>query len=100
MYAEAELALIGMNRYDDALEMAAQAARLGVTSSGNTLTAGYLDGKEDVVAAQVNAIRASGIAGGDGVGLAELYRYGVLFGQYGEDERWVRALENCRCPDE
>ena len=56
-YAEAELAMIGMNRYDNALQLGAQSARDGVLASGNALAAGYLAGKDEVVEAQVHELR-------------------------------------------
>ena len=55
MYAEAQLALIGMDDYEDALQLEAQAKRAGVVSTGNSLIAGYLAGNEDVTAKQASA---------------------------------------------
>ncbi|MEO6982166.1 MAG: serine/threonine-protein kinase [Edaphobacter sp.] len=58
-YTEAELAMIGLNRYDDALQLAAQAQRNGVASGGSVLAAAYLGGHEDVVAREVSAVQSS-----------------------------------------
>ncbi len=41
-YAEAELAMIGIGRYDDVLKLEAEAKRFGILGSANVLTAGYL----------------------------------------------------------
>jgi eukaryotic-like serine/threonine-protein kinase len=84
MYAEAELTLIGMNRYDDALQLESQAARVGVMPGGYALTAGYLDGREDIVAARVRAMQDAGVAGGTEVRLGELYRYGIYLDDAGK----------------
>jgi serine/threonine-protein kinase len=89
MYAEAELAMIGMGRYDGALQLEAQAERVGVAPSGNALTAGYLTGKEDIIAAQVSAMqRAVAAATGSGAPMtyAELYRYGLYLDNTGRSE--------------
>jgi serine/threonine-protein kinase len=89
-YAEAELSMIGMNHYDAALQLEAQAARVGVARSGNTLTEGYLAGKEDVVSAQVGTLQ--GAIAGTAVGVAtqmayaELYRYGLYLDNTGSAE--------------
>ncbi|WP_433972525.1 protein kinase domain-containing protein [Tunturiibacter lichenicola] len=56
-YAEAELALIGLGRYDDVLKLEAEAKRAGVFGSANALTAGYLVGRDDLVAGQVDGMR-------------------------------------------
>jgi eukaryotic-like serine/threonine-protein kinase len=88
-YAEAELAMIGMGRYDSALQLEAQAERVGVAPSGNALTAGYLTGKEDVIAAQVSAMQhavAGATDGGAPMTYAELYRYGLYLDNTGSAE--------------
>ena len=56
-YAEAELALIGLGRYDDVLKLEAEAKRAGVLGSANVLTAGYLAGRDDLVAGEVDGMR-------------------------------------------
>ncbi len=89
-YAEAELAMIEMDRYDSALQLEAQSVRVGVTPSGNALTAGYLAGREDVIAPQVSAVQDA-LAGMDTSGTApityaELYRYGLYLDNTGRTE--------------
>ncbi|HEY6375057.1 MAG TPA: protein kinase, partial [Edaphobacter sp.] len=56
-YREAELAMIGLDRYSDALHLENQSERLGVVSSGRALAAAYLSGREDVVAREVGSLR-------------------------------------------
>jgi serine/threonine-protein kinase len=56
-YAEAEVAMIGMGRYDDVLKLDAEARRAGVLGSANALTAGYLAGRDGLVAGQVDMMR-------------------------------------------
>jgi tetratricopeptide (TPR) repeat protein len=100
-YAEAEVAMIGMDRYDDALQLETQAERVGVTPSGNALTVGYLAGKQDTVAAQVIAMQ-SALAGAATTNhapkaYAELYRYGLYLDNSGKmeagTELWRDAAE-------
>jgi serine/threonine protein kinase/tetratricopeptide (TPR) repeat protein len=89
IYAEAELAMIGMEHYDSALQLAVQAERVGVAKSGNPLTAGYLAGKEDVVAAQVSVVQGAitgTTAGGAQTTYAELYHYGLYLDNTGRTE--------------
>ena len=57
LYDEAERDLIGMNRFGSALELESQAVRVGVAKGSNALTAAYLDGREDLVAAQVKTFQ-------------------------------------------
>ncbi|HEX3966950.1 MAG TPA: protein kinase [Edaphobacter sp.] len=98
-YAEAELAMIEMDRYDAALQLQAQAERVGVAKSGNALTAGYLAGKQDILAAQANAMEElpEATAGGSAIQqtYAELYRYGLYLDNTGRTEAslelWRRA---------
>jgi serine/threonine-protein kinase len=85
-YAEAEVAMIGMGRYDSALQLEAQAERVGVAPSGNALTVGYLARKEDVIAAQVSAIAGTAIRGDAPMTYAELYRYGLYLDNTGRAE--------------
>jgi eukaryotic-like serine/threonine-protein kinase len=93
-YAEAELAMIGMDRYDNALQLETQAARVGVLTSGNALAAGYLDGKEDLVEERLSAMQraAAGTttAGVAPASFAELYGYGVYLDNTG---RMAAGLE-------
>jgi tetratricopeptide (TPR) repeat protein len=98
-YAEAELALIGMDRYDNALQLAAQAERVGVSPSGNALIAGYLAGREDVVAAQVSALQdeLEGTTGSSPMTYAEAYKYALYLDNTGRTESglelWRDAAE-------
>ncbi len=89
-YAEAELAMIGLDRYDNALQLETQAERIGVAPSGNALAAGYLAGKEDAFAAQVSATQrvfAEAATGNHAPKpYAELYRYGLFLDNSGKME--------------
>lgn len=51
-YSEAELALIDLDRYDDALQLEAQAQRAGIASGENILATAFLAGKPGMVAKQ------------------------------------------------
>jgi serine/threonine protein kinase/tetratricopeptide (TPR) repeat protein len=87
-YTEAELAMIGMDHYDAALQLEAQAERVGVAKSGTALTAGYLAGKDDVVAAEASLIQ-DGTATDDAAAqmrYAELYRYGLYLDNVGRTD--------------
>jgi serine/threonine-protein kinase len=80
-YVEAELAMIEMDRYDDALQLEAKAEHIGVLPGSNLLIANYLAGKEEALAARVNAMQVAfaGTTTADGVPVthAELYEYGL-----------------------
>jgi serine/threonine protein kinase/tetratricopeptide (TPR) repeat protein len=56
-YDEAELAMLGLDRYDDALQMEAQAQRNGVGVGGRVLAATYLGGKTDVLTKQIDTVK-------------------------------------------
>jgi tetratricopeptide (TPR) repeat protein len=90
LYTEAELSMIGMDRYDSALQLEAQAERVGVKPSGNALTAGFLAGKDEVVSAQVNALQAvimgTAMTGSNPLSFAKLYRYGLYLDNTGRTE--------------
>jgi eukaryotic-like serine/threonine-protein kinase len=60
-YNEAELALIGLDRYDAALEIEKQAGKLGIANR-NTLLAAYLGDKEEVVSKRISLLRDSSAA--------------------------------------
>jgi eukaryotic-like serine/threonine-protein kinase len=89
-YTEAELAMIGMDHYDAALQLEAQAERVGVSKSGTALTAGYLTGKEDVVAAEASLIQEeiAGTTRDDAAQMryADLYRYGLYLDNAGRTD--------------
>jgi eukaryotic-like serine/threonine-protein kinase len=55
-YREAELAMIGLDRYDDALHLESQSQRLGIAPSGSLLAAAYLAGKGNIVALEIGAL--------------------------------------------
>ena len=57
-YDEAELAMIGLDRYDDALQLDTQAQQNGVAPRGKVLAAAYLSGKTDLLAKQIDKIQA------------------------------------------
>jgi serine/threonine-protein kinase len=97
MYSEAELAMTGMDRYDGALQLEAQAERVGVAPSGNALTSGYLAAKEDVVAEQGNVMQAAitGMAaGGVPMTFAQLYRYGLYLDNTGKTDEGLELWKN------
>jgi eukaryotic-like serine/threonine-protein kinase len=87
-YAEAELAMIEMNRYDDALQLGAQAEHVGVLPGQDALIADYLAGKEDATAARVNAMQVAfagtTTANGAPITRAELYQYGLYLDTVGK----------------
>jgi tRNA A-37 threonylcarbamoyl transferase component Bud32 len=88
-YSEAELAMIGMDRYEAALQVEGQAERVGVARGGSALLAGYLAGKDDVVAEQGNAMQVamSDLPVADGrTTYAELYRYGLYLDNIGRTD--------------
>jgi serine/threonine protein kinase/tetratricopeptide (TPR) repeat protein len=88
MYAEAELAMIEMERYDNAVQLEAQAKHVGVLADRNALIADYLAGKEDAVTARVDALRGAfaGITAANGapISYAELYQYGLYLDSIGK----------------
>ena len=88
MYAEAELAMIEMERYDNAVQLEAQAKHVGVLADRNALIADYLAGKEDATAARVNvmqlAFAGTTTAKGAPTTYAELYRYGLYLDSIGK----------------
>jgi eukaryotic-like serine/threonine-protein kinase len=57
-YDEAERAMIGLDRYDGALQLERQARSLGLAPSGNAMAAAYLAGKQDVVAEEIGTVRS------------------------------------------
>jgi serine/threonine-protein kinase len=87
-YAEAELGMIEMDRYDDARQLEARAERVGVLPNQSALISDYLAGKDDVTAARVNAIQVAfagtTTANGASVTRAELYEYGLYLDSIGK----------------
>jgi serine/threonine protein kinase/tetratricopeptide (TPR) repeat protein len=88
MYAEAELAMIEMDRYDEALQLETQAEHVGVLSGRNALMADYLAGKKDATTARVNAMQVAfaekTTAGDTPTTYAELYQYGLYLDSIGK----------------
>jgi eukaryotic-like serine/threonine-protein kinase len=99
VYSEAELTMIGMDRYEGALQLEGQAERVGVAPSVNALIAGYLAAKEDVVAKEGNAMQVAvgemEAAPGARMTFAQLYRYGLYLDNTGKMEEglelWKKA---------
>jgi eukaryotic-like serine/threonine-protein kinase len=70
-YAEAELAMIGMGRYDDVLQLKTEAKRVGVAGSADILTAEYWDGRHNLVNTSLDAMQ-SALAGGSPADMAQV----------------------------
>jgi serine/threonine-protein kinase len=87
-YAEAELAMIEMDRYNYALQLEAQAEHVGALPNQNTLMADYLAGEEDATAARVTAMQVAfaGTTAANGalITRAELYQYGLYLDSIGK----------------
>jgi len=87
-YVEAELGMVEMDRYDDALQLEAQAEHIGVLPSSNLLIANYLAGNEEALAKRVNAMQVAftGTTSADGAPVthAELYEYGLYLDAIGK----------------
>ncbi|HEX3374335.1 MAG TPA: serine/threonine-protein kinase [Edaphobacter sp.] len=87
-YAEGELALIEMDRYDEALLLEARAQHLGVLPHESVLVADYLAGKEDAAKTRADAMQVAfagtTTAGGAPVSRAELYEYGLYLDGIGK----------------
>jgi serine/threonine-protein kinase len=77
-----------MDRYDDALQLEAQAKHVGVLPDRNALIADYLGGKADAITAGVNAMQVAfaGTTSGNGspISYAELYEYGLYLDGIGK----------------
>ncbi|WP_353062177.1 serine/threonine-protein kinase [Tunturibacter psychrotolerans] len=86
-YVEAERDLIGTNRYGSVLELNSQAERTGVARNANILTAARLNGREDLVTAQVaeleNALAISTPADRMQVTYANLANYAMFLDNTG-----------------
>ena len=57
-YDEAERAMIGLDRYDGALQLEKQARSLGLAHSSNAMAAAYLAGKQEVVAEETRTLKS------------------------------------------
>jgi eukaryotic-like serine/threonine-protein kinase len=86
-YVEAELVMIAMGRYDDALELETEAKRVGVIGNTNALTAGYLTRKDEVISLQVDvfqrALAGETQAGGFQASYADWDKYGLYLDNTG-----------------
>ncbi len=58
-YDEAERAMIGLDRYDGALQLRRQERSLGVAHNDNAMAAAYLADKQSVVADEIGTFRSS-----------------------------------------
>lgn len=76
-YAEAESAMVGMDRYQGALGLQEQAQRLGVRRSGYALAAAYLAGDKDALARQTAGIRSLSAGAAVQEPLGQLAAYGL-----------------------
>ncbi|HTC75891.1 MAG TPA: serine/threonine-protein kinase [Edaphobacter sp.] len=87
-YTEAELAMIEMDRFDDALQLKAQAKHLGVVPGRNALLADYLAGADDATEAQASAMQTAftgtTTANGAPTTRAALYEYGLYLDGVGK----------------
>jgi serine/threonine-protein kinase len=87
-YAEGELALIEMDRYDEALLLEARTQHLGALPHESVLVADYLAGKEDAAKMRADAMQVAfagtTTAGGAPVSRAELYEYGLYLDGIGK----------------
>jgi serine/threonine-protein kinase len=94
-YNEAELAMIGLDRYGDALKLEAQAGKLGVLPGRAGLPASYLAGKTSLLSDQTRAIEDSGPTHRS-PSPAELAAYALYLdnsGNLNEGEHvWTRAV--------
>jgi eukaryotic-like serine/threonine-protein kinase len=75
MYVEAELALIGMDRYENALQLEVQAEGVGLVTEQGTLVTAYLADRGDVAATPQPAIEKAA-HGLSQMSFGSLYDYG------------------------
>ena len=79
-YNEAEEALLGLNRFDSTLEVAAQARRDGVVADGGVLPAAIMSGRDDMAAAELSSmsrfLASADPVAGPAVSYARMDRYG------------------------
>ena len=94
-YTEAELAMIGMDRYTDALKLEAQASKLGVLPGRAGLPASYLAEKNDLLEAQTRSLEDSGPTHRS-PSPAELAAYALYLDNAGKlnegEQAWTRAV--------
>jgi serine/threonine protein kinase/tetratricopeptide (TPR) repeat protein len=67
-YLQAELAMLGTDRYEAALQMETQAQRAGLVHTGTHLLASYLIGHGDDSVAQFQSTQGTALALGEGAG--------------------------------
>jgi eukaryotic-like serine/threonine-protein kinase len=94
IYLERERNLMAMNRYGSVLELGSQAEHTGVAQSTNTLTAAHLNGRDDLVTAQVkeleDALALPAVAARTRVTYANLNDYALFLDNSG---RRAKAVE-------
>ena len=89
-YAEAQTAMLGLDRYQGVLELNEQARRMGVVPRGSTVAAAYLAGNTDLLT-RVTAGARGMIAGVTGTGTAESYANLTDYGLYLDNEGRITA---------
>lgn len=87
-YSEAELAMIGLDRYDSARELNLQARKLGLPSKGRALAVAYLGGKGAVLP---DEIAASETAGSEPYGLSGRLDYATYLDDSGQWKDGIAA---------
>ena len=75
-YQEAEGAMVELDRYNSALQLETQARREGVVPEAGALAAGYMAGKESVVAKEIEEISEDAPKEGARASYAKLDQYG------------------------
>jgi eukaryotic-like serine/threonine-protein kinase len=78
-YKETESNLLHLDRFDAALQLEAQAARLGVIAHANSLAAGYLGGKDDALGSRWKQLHS-----GTPSSVATLSDYGLYLDNNGQ----------------
>jgi serine/threonine-protein kinase len=82
-YIEAEVALIGLDRYDAALQLESQAMQLGIAPSGLRLSAAYLANHADIITQEAHAVQRREATNQPPLP-AELARYGSYLDNSGQ----------------
>jgi hypothetical protein len=80
-YAEAESSMIGLDRYQGAMQLQDQARKLGVVRGANALSAAYLSGDKEALARQVGLV--AGPSGGMAASLGMRADYGLYLDNEG-----------------